>query len=125
MEIRLNDIAQERVSFSWLTVLPIKPLGFNLSKSDIWYAVRLRYGLPLNRLSSHCDCYKPYNVQHAISCKKGRSITLRCNELRDNIAEMIEEVSSNVKAKPALQQLSGEEIKESQSDEARLAPEEL
>ena len=125
MEIRLNDIAQELGSSSWLTVLPIKPLGFNFSKSGFWDAVRLRYGLPLNRLSSHCDCYKPYNVQHAISCKKGGFITLRCNELRDNIAQMLEEVSSNVKAEPDLQRLSGEEIKGSQSDKARLVPEEL
>ena len=125
MEITLNDIPQEQGSSSWLTVLPIKPLGFNLSKSDFWDAVRLRYGLPLNRLSGHCDCYKPYNVQHAISCRKSRSITLTFNELRENIAEMLEEVSSNVKAKPALQRLSGEEIKGSQSEEARLAPEEL
>ena len=34
MEIRLNDIAQEQGSSIWLTVLPIKRLGFNLSKSD-------------------------------------------------------------------------------------------
>ena len=54
MEIRLNDIAQEQGSFSWLTVLPIKRIGFNLLKSDFWDAVRLRNGLPLKRLSSHC-----------------------------------------------------------------------
>ena len=38
---------------------------------------------------------------------------------------MLEEVSSNVKAERALERLSGEEIKESQSNEARLVPEEL
>ena len=70
VEIRLNDIAQEQGSSSWLTLLPIKRLGFNLSKSDFWDAVHLRYGLPLKRLPSHCGCSKPYNVQHAISCKK-------------------------------------------------------
>ena len=45
MEIRLNDLAQKQVSFSWLAVLPTKRLGFNLSKSRFWDAVRLRYGL--------------------------------------------------------------------------------
>ena len=119
MEIRLNDIAQEQGSSSWLTVLPIKRLGFNLSKSDFWDALRLRYGLPLKRLPSNCGCSKPYNVQHAISCKKGGFVTLRHNELRDNIAEMLEEVTSDVKVEPALQPLSGEEIKGNQSDEAR------
>ena len=115
MEIRLNDIGQEQGSSSWLTVLPIKRLGFNLLKSDFWDAVHLRYGLPLKRLSSHCGCYKPYNVQHAIPCKKGRFVTLRHNELRDNIAEMLE-VSSDVKVDLAL---SRKEIKGNQSDEAR------
>ena len=36
METRLNDIPQEQGSSSWLTVLPIKRLGFKLSKSDFW-----------------------------------------------------------------------------------------
>ena len=56
MEIRLNDIAQEQGSSSWLTVLPIKRLGLSLLKSDFWDAVCLRYGLPLKRVSSHCGC---------------------------------------------------------------------
>ena len=56
MKIRLNDIAQEQGSSSWFLVLPIKRLGFNLSKSDFWDAVRLRYKLPLKRLSSPCGC---------------------------------------------------------------------
>ena len=70
MEVRLNDIAREQGSSSWLTVLLIKRLGFDLSKSDFWDAVRLRYGLPLKRLPSNCGCSKSYNVQHAILCKK-------------------------------------------------------
>ena len=39
--------------------------------------------------------------------------------LRDNIAEILEEVTSDVKVEPALQALSCEEIKRSQSEEAR------
>ena len=109
MKIRLNDITQEPGSSSWFTVFPIKRLGFNLSKSDFWDAVRLRYKLPLKRLSSPCGCQK-----HAISRRKGGFITLRHNELRDNTAEMLEEVSRE----PALQPLSGE-IKGSQSDKVR------
>ena len=44
---RLNDIAQEQGSSSWLTILPIKQLGFSLSKAEFWDAFYLRYGLPL------------------------------------------------------------------------------
>ena len=52
-------------------------------------------------------------------------ITYNVQYHAENIGEMLEEVSSNVKGKPALQRISGEKIKGSQSDEARLAPEEL
>ena len=38
---RLNDIAQEQASSSWLTVLPIKQFGFSLSKAEFWDAVYL------------------------------------------------------------------------------------
>ena len=67
---RLNDIAQEQDSPSWLTVLPIKQLGLSLSKAEFWDAVYLRYGLLLKRLPIHCGCSKGYTVQHALSCKK-------------------------------------------------------
>ena len=43
------------------------------------------------------------NVQHALSCKKGGFVTLRHNELKDNIAEMQEEATSDVKVEPVLQ----------------------
>ena len=59
MEIILNDIALEQGSSNCLTVLPIKRLGFNLSKSDLSDAVRLRYGIPLKRLSSNFGSSKP------------------------------------------------------------------
>ena len=90
-----------------------------MSKSNFWDVVGLRYGLSLKRLPSHCGCSKPYNMQHAISWKKGGFVTTRHNELRDNIAEILEELTSDVKVKLALQPLSGKEIKENQSDEAR------
>ena len=63
---RLNDIAQEQGSLSWLTALP-KKLGFSLPKAEFWGAVYLRYGLPLKRLP----------VQHALSCRKGGFVTFK------------------------------------------------
>ena len=53
---RLNDITQEKSSSSWLTVLPIKQLGFSLSKAEFRDVVYLRYEFPLKRLPSHCGC---------------------------------------------------------------------
>ena len=65
METRLNDISREQGASSWLTVLPIKRLGFGLSKAEFWDAVRLRYGLPFKRLPSHCGCSSQFTVQLA------------------------------------------------------------
>lgn len=53
----------------------------------------MRYGLPLKKLLGHCGCSKPYNIHPVISCKKGRFVALRHKEIRDNIAEMLEEVT--------------------------------
>ena len=47
-----------------------------------------------------------------------RFVTPRHNELRDNIVEMLQ-VTSNIKVEPALQPLSGEEVKGDLSAEAR------
>ena len=105
---RLNDIAQEQCSSSWFTVLPIKQLGFSLSETEFWHAVYLRYGLSLKPLPSHCGCSKVYAVQHALSCEKGVFVTLRYNELRDNIVQMLQEVTNDVRIETILQPLSGE-----------------
>ena len=85
---RLNNIAQEQGSSSWLTVLaycigllywltvlPIKQLGCSLSKAEFWNTVYLRYRLPLKRPLSHCGCSKVYTVQHALSCKRRGFVT--------------------------------------------------
>ena len=90
-------------------MLTIKQFGFSLSKEEYWNAVYRRYGLPLKRLPSHCGCSKVHTVQHALSCKKGGFVTLRHNELRENIAEMLQEVTNDVRIEPILQPLTGED----------------
>ena len=40
---------------------------------------------------------------------KGRFVTLRHNELRDNIGEMLQEVTNDVRIEPILEPLTGEE----------------
>ena len=73
-----------------------------MSKLDFWDAVHLRNGLPLKRLPIHYGCSEPYNVQYAISFKKCEFVTLRHNELRENISEIPEKVTRNVKLDPDL-----------------------
>ena len=73
---RLNNIAQKQGNSSWRTALPIKQLGFSLSKAQFWGAVYLQYWLPLKRLPSHCACSKFYIVHRALFCKK--RLTWKC-----------------------------------------------
>ena len=49
-------------------------------------------------------------MQHTISCKKGGLETLRHNEPWNNIAEMLGEVTYDVKVEPMLQLVAGEEL---------------
>ena len=74
-----------------------------MSKAEFWDVVYLRYGLPLKQFPSHCDCSKFYTVQHVLSCKRGGFVTLRHNKSRENISEMLQEVTNE------LQPLTGEE----------------
>ena len=68
---RLSDITQEQGSWSWITVLPIKRLGFSLSKAEFCGAVYLQYGLPLKRLLIHCGCSKFTQPSMRYRAKKG------------------------------------------------------
>ena len=52
-----------------------------------------------------------FSVEHALSCKKGESITIRHNEVRDFTAEALREVCQDVSVEPLLTPLSGEAFK--------------
>ena len=56
---------------NWLTTLPIKDLGYELTKQEFWDAIHIRYDWPLERMPTHCICGASFDVTHALSCKKG------------------------------------------------------
>ena len=68
---------------SWLNALPLKNQDFDLNKEDFRDAPRLRYGISLEYLPSMCACGERFNVNHALSCKKGGLVTNRHGNLRD------------------------------------------
>ncbi|KAG1665091.1 hypothetical protein GQR58_019562 [Nymphon striatum] len=82
-QIWLNDVNQEKGTSCWLTTLPIKDIGYSLSKRKFFDAIRLRYGWPLNNIPSKCACGDGFTTQHAFSCKKGGFVTQRHNQLRN------------------------------------------
>ena len=76
--------------------LPIKDEGFHVNKQSFWDLIRIRYGYQLTRLPSTCVRGSSFDLDHALSCKKGGFVTLRHNSLRDLTAKMLDEVCTDV-----------------------------
>ena len=70
-QLRLNFINSEEGVLSWLAPYPISGHGFDLTKQQFWYSLRLRYDWVLPNMPSTCCCSAKIGVQHVISCKRG------------------------------------------------------
>ena len=119
---RALDLATEKGSSAWLTVLPLQDLGFNLNKREFRDAVKLRYDWPVEDIPSTCACREAFTVDHSMICKLGGFITQRHNELRDLEAEFLSMVCSDVEIEPVLQDISGEHLNRgsNKAQDARL-----
>ncbi|KAL9979772.1 hypothetical protein ACROYT_G017483 [Oculina patagonica] len=80
---RAIDLATEKGASNWLTVLPLKDMGYNLNKGEFRDAVKLR---------------------------RGGFIIQRHNELRDLEADLLKMVCNDVEIEPVLQELTGERL---------------
>ena len=107
---RALDLAAEKGSSVWLTVLPLREMGFNLNKRDFRDAITLRYDWPVDDIPSTCVCGDAFTLDHAIICKRGGFVTQRHNELRDLEAELLNMVCTDVEIEPVLQDISGEQL---------------
>ena len=61
-------------------------------------------------LPSTCACSKPFNMDHSLTCPKGGFVYQRHNELRDTLANMVQEVCKDVKVEPDLEPITGEQL---------------
>ena len=68
--LRLTQQARDKGSSSWLNAISLKDQGLTLIKQEFRDSLRLRYNLPLQDLPSTCACGEPFDVSHALSCKK-------------------------------------------------------
>ena len=93
---RLNSMNQEQGASSWLTTLPIKEEGYDLTKQLFWDLVRMRYHWALSRLPSVCECGMKFDLTHALSCKKGGFVSLRHNHIGNITALLLTEVCKDV-----------------------------
>ena len=82
-QIRLNNLNQEPGSSSCLTTLPLSEERYNLTNQLFWDLIRICYGWTLTRLLAYCDCGEKFDLQHALSCKKGDFVSLRHNLVRN------------------------------------------
>ena len=92
----------------WLTAIPLKDQGSALNKQEFRDYLRLRYNLPLQDLPSTCACGQPFNVSHALSCKKGGFVAQRHDGVRNQLTYVLSKVFKNVQVKPHLQPLDNE-----------------
>ena len=75
------------------------------------------------RLPEKCASGAHFDLQHALSCKKGGFVTLRHNMIRDVTARLLKEACHDVRVEPQLLPITGEDLKEAtanKSSEARL-----
>ena len=105
---RLINIAQEKGSSTWLSVVPLCSHGYHLHKGAFRDALCLRYGWDPPALPSTCVCGSPFTINHALNCHCGGFSSLRHNEIRDITASLTREVCPQVCTEPPLQPLSGE-----------------
>jgi len=118
---RANEINREAGASNWLTALPIEDKGFHLNKREFWDAINLRHTWPISRLPSKCACGSPFDVGHALSCKKGGFVGLRHNAIRDMTADLLSEVCPDVCIEPHLQELTGESLSARSANTSREA----
>ncbi len=100
---RSVELARETGASSWLTTLPIVEFGFTLHKGAFTDALALRYGWPLSRTPSNCECGSSFSVDHSLSRSRGGFTILRHNETRYLTADLLTEVCHHVTTEPDLQ----------------------
>ena len=108
--LRAVDLATQKGASSWPSVLPIRYMNFDLSKSEFRDAVKLRYDWDVPDMPSFCVCGDHFNVDHAMICKRGGFVIQRHNEPMDLEAEMLRMVCNGIEIEPVLQGITGEEL---------------
>ena len=94
--------AAEKGASSWLNAIPLQDQNLNLNKEQFNDALRLRYNIPLDNLPSRCACGEVFDVNHALSCKKGGFITRRHDSLKDLLTVLLDKVCVDVQSEPHL-----------------------
>ena len=117
------DQARDKGASSWLNTLPIEEQQLNLNKEQFRDALHLRYNIPLAGLPSYCPCGERFDVNHALSCKKGGFVSQRHDNLRDLLTHLLSKICKDVEAEPHLIPVTTEQMRlrtANTNDESRL-----
>ena len=75
---------------TWLSVLPTHDNQFLMSADEFRDSIALRYGRSPTKMPGFCDgCSQPFDISHALDCKKGGLVIARHNESRDLNIELL------------------------------------
>ena len=120
--LKVKEQASERGASSWLTVIPLKDLGYDLNKGEFRDALKLRYNWEFSDIPNRCVCGDIFDVDHAMTCRNGGFVIQRHNEIRDLEAALLSTVCKEVEIEPPLQQITGEILSNgaNTSQDARL-----
>ena len=94
-----------------------------MAKSEFRDGIALRYGWEPRHLPATCPCGQMFSISHALHFPKGSYTHMRHDAIRDNFAELMNEVCYDVEIEPHLQSLQGESFDHrttTTEDEARL-----
>ena len=76
----------------WLNIIPKERNDTGLTATEFRDSFPLRLGLPPLGLPQRCDgCGAPFNVSHALQCKKGNLVSLRHDDLKAEWESMLAE----------------------------------
>ena len=99
--------SRDKGASSWLNVIPLKDQGLALNKQEFRDSLRMRYNLPLNDLPCLCACGDRFNINNALSCKKGGFVAQRHDGVRNLLTSLLAKVCKNVEIEPHLLPLQG------------------
>ena len=100
--------SRDKGASSWLNAIPLKDQGLALNKQEFRDSLRMRYNLPLHDLPSFCPCGDRFNINHALTCKKGGFLAQRHDGVRNLLTSLLAKVCKNVEIEPHLLPLDNE-----------------
>ncbi|KAL7474631.1 hypothetical protein ACHAW6_000596 [Cyclotella cf. meneghiniana] len=96
---------QATAAGTWLSTIPDRFSGTELTKDEWLDNVAIRYGRRPADLPDHCDgCGSGLTLEHGLSCKRGGLVGIRHNDVRDEWAHLcsIALTDSRVVIKPTI-----------------------